>query len=97
MSKYRAKPYEIEAVQWTGDNLEEIKLFFGEKLKKCSHHITEDKNSGKPFHFLALITSFQEFYPIVGDYIIKGMTGEFYICIPSIFEIMYEVSGLSKL
>lgn len=30
--KYRTKPCEIEAVKWTGVNLEEIKEFVGESL-----------------------------------------------------------------
>lgn len=30
--KYKTKPVEIEAIQWTGLNLEEIKAFIGESL-----------------------------------------------------------------
>lgn len=31
--RYRTKPVEIEAIQWTGLNLEEIKQFAGESLE----------------------------------------------------------------
>ena len=32
MSRYRTKPCEIEALEWNGHNLEEIKEFVGDSL-----------------------------------------------------------------
>ena len=32
MARYKTKPCEIEAIQWNGLNLEEIKAFVGESL-----------------------------------------------------------------
>lgn len=31
--KYRCKPKEIEAIQWNGSNLDEVKDFLGEQIK----------------------------------------------------------------
>ena len=37
MAKYRSKPIEIEAVQWTGDNYEEVATFTGnDKVKSVN-------------------------------------------------------------
>ena len=33
IGKYVKKPVEVEAVEWTGKNLEEIKQFVGDKLE----------------------------------------------------------------
>jgi hypothetical protein len=35
MAKYRVIPHIIEAIEWTGDNLEECKAFTGDKSMHC--------------------------------------------------------------
>ena len=77
--KYRKKPVVIEAVQWKGDNLEEMKKF-----------ITEPFSHNLYFDALEIPTLEGEMKAIVGDYIIKGVQGEFYPCKPNIFESTYE-------
>ena len=73
---FRKKPVVVEAVQWTGNNREEIlsfstmAFFDGDDLK--IHTLEGDH--------LALI----------GDYIIKGVHGEFYPCKEDIFRKTYE-------
>jgi len=37
MAKFRKKPVVIEAVQWTGDNYEEIKRFAKDDCWWCGH------------------------------------------------------------
>ena len=79
--KYRKKPVVIEAVQYTGNNYDKICDFVGKRLDKydseLSHIIIETLEGN---HIAS-----------VGDYIIKGVQGEFYPCKPDIFEQTYEV------
>lgn len=74
--KYRKKPVTIEAVRWTGDNRKEIHDF-------CSDAYTVDCS-------LHIKTLEGVYIARVGDYIIKGIHGEFYPCKPDIFEKTYE-------
>lgn len=76
MAKFRKKPVIIEAIQWTGNNLEEIKDFMGyyEYAKKnLIIHTLEGKMVAQ-----------------VNDWIIRGVQGEYYPCKPDIFERTYE-------
>lgn len=80
VEKYIKKPVMIEAVLWDGSNIEEIKEFVGDKLKYNTSDLT-----------LTLIIKTLEGNHIcsLGDYIIKGIHGEFYPCKPDIFEKTY--------
>ena len=74
--KYRKKPVEIDAIQWTGDNKLEIFDF-------CNMSYITDQE-------LRIQTLEGSMIASVGDYIIKGVMGEFYPCKPDIFELTYE-------
>lgn len=89
--KYRKKPVEIEAIQWKGDNLEEIVGFVGAKTLE----ITEDVECTFPKPTITNSTLYintleGKMMVSNGDYIIKGVKGEFYPCKPDIFEQTYE-------
>ena len=76
--RYRKKPVEIEAVRWTGENLEEIKEFAkGALVHRGPAGIAIDTLEGR-------------MRADKGDYIIKGIKGEFYPCKSDIFEMTYE-------
>lgn len=79
MAKYRKKPVEIEAVQWTGNNINVVDAFVG---------------TGKEYKYenecLYIKTLEGKLKANIGDYIIKGVNGEFYPCKPDIFEKTYE-------
>ena len=77
MPKFRKKPVVIEAVQWTGHNMEEIDIFKG------ITHIGKDNH-------LMIPTLEGPIYAAVNDWIIKGVKGEFYPCKPDIFEQTYD-------
>ena len=82
MRKYRKKPVEIEALQWTGDNRDEIWKF-------CSMaYFNTDVATGD----LSLMVQTLEgsMQASIGDYIIKGVKDEFYPCKPDIFELTYD-------
>jgi hypothetical protein len=74
--KYRKKPVEIDAIQWTGDNNIEI-------FKFCNMSYINDQE-------LRIQTLEGSMIASVGDYIIKGVKGEFYPCKLDIFEMTYE-------
>ncbi len=77
--KYKSKPKIIEAIQWTGNNLEEMCAFVPKEFRHNKIH--------QPMGIITLegVMTVSEF-----DYIIKGIKGEFYSCKPDIFEMSYE-------
>jgi hypothetical protein len=96
--KYCKKPVFIEAIQWTGLNLEEIRSFVGGFLKE--YKFTSDgfvHLPGQPKYyigtsiFMFIETTDGEQQCMFGDYIIKDVNGEFYLCKPDIFEKTYEI------
>lgn len=78
MGKFRKKPVVIEAIQWTGENLSEILNFVGPTA-----------NHGDVTG-LTIRTLEGDHHASEGDFIIKGVQGEFYPCKPEIFEATYE-------
>lgn len=81
--KYRKKPVVIDAVQWSGNNLNEILDFM--KDKQPNYYEDDEKK------LLTIQTLEGNMIASDGDYIIKGVQGEFYPCKPDIFEQTYEV------
>lgn len=77
--KYRKKPVMVEAVKWDGTNKVEIQHFMGRYL---------DENT--IFQHLIIPTLEGDMIASCGDYIIKGVHGEFYPCKPDIFVKTYE-------
>ena len=81
MPMFRKKPVVIEAVQWTGANTEEIDAFLGGAVLPCG----DPARQGLRIHTLEGIM-----LATAGDWIIKGVAGEFYPCKPDIFLQTYE-------
>jgi hypothetical protein len=80
--KFRKKPVVIEALQWTGDNIDEVSSF----LPSITYHGTDGKKDGN----LLISTLEGKIRASRNDWIIKGVNGEFYPCKPDIFEKTYE-------
>lgn len=84
MAKFRKKPVVIEAVQWTGQNWKEVYNFT----------IGGDGNSNTtgphPEERISIHTLEGVMFADLGDWIIKGVKGEFYPCKPDIFEATYD-------
>ena len=78
--KYRKKPVVIEAVKWNKDNLKEI----------CD--LNKVYTIGLNHEDMSLIIPTLEGNDKadVGDWIIKGVKGELYVCKPNIFEATYK-------
>ena len=87
--KYRKKPVVIDAIQWNGKNHQEMFDFltnYDMSTLGENFYIDHDKIEGG----LIIKTLEGEHLASIGDYIIKGVKGEFYPCKPDIFEQTYE-------
>ena len=80
MKKYRKKPVVIEAEQWIPCNLVEPKPPVPDELLELDADI--------PCWYIKTLEGPHRISP--GDYIIKGIRGEYYPCKPDIFEATYE-------
>ena len=78
--KYRKKPVVIDAVQWTGD-MGLVKKELGMEFPTFG-----EGRSGS----LRIATLEGDHECRHGDYIIRGVKGEFYPCKPEIFLATYE-------
>lgn len=84
--RYTKKPVTIEAIQWTGTNKDEIIDFCGEACVFNTEKISKVKTKNK----LLIRTLEGIMEASIGDYIIKGIKGEFYPCKEDIFELTYD-------
>jgi hypothetical protein len=81
MIRYRKKPVVIEAVQFTGKNFDEVMAFCPTAMWRVD----------KPLSGLTIPTLEGDHLASPGDFIIKGVNGEFYPCKPDIFEKTYAL------
>jgi hypothetical protein len=79
--KYRKKPVVIEAEQFTEENKDRVFNFV-----RCTK--SADFENGRPV--LKIQTLEGVMIANIGDWIIKGVNGEFYPCKSDIFEKTYE-------
>jgi len=94
--KYRKKPVVIEAVKWDGLNLQDIIDFVGKDLKYTITDTAWQAGKGKPHADMLIHTLEGDHICTEGDFIIKGVQGEFYPCKPDIFEKTYEAVEETK-
>lgn len=80
MAKYRKKPVVIEAIKWKGQNHNEVFEFCGND----NFYFSDNQKD------LFIPTLEGEMKANIGDFIIKGINGEFYPCKPDIFEKTYD-------
>ena len=83
VKKYKKKPIVIEAIQFDGKNYSECYQFMNINYKYIC--VLNDRVKKIPIKTLEGTMTAS-----VGDYIIKGVNGEFYPCKPDIFEKTYE-------
>ena len=87
VSKYRKKPIVVEAIQYhREDNINLVQNFFGDRNGK---DLIYDANVND--YYIKTLEGNMYIQP--GDFIIKGVKGEFYPCKPDIFELTYEELG----
>ena len=95
--KYRKKPVVVEAIQYKSpydyNNIDDIIEFTKQLIIKIEEGVgSSEDGGGYPQRYTRLTISTLEGEMLVseGDYIIKGINGEFYPCKPDIFEKTYE-------
>ena len=74
---FRKKPVTIQAIQWTGHNPKAVKEFCGNNAHVKGLYVDIGTKEG------LMVAS-------INDYIIKGVSGEFYPCKPDIFAKTYD-------
>jgi len=81
----RKKPVVVEAIFWDGkvSTMQELESM-GMKYGACMQQ-------GSKVHCLTITTLEGEMKAEIGDWIIKGIKGEFYPCKPYIFKKTYEI------
>ena len=102
IGQYKKKPISTEALQWTGDNPEEVIEFVGDSLSKNVDDYVDlirlkldiKKYQGIPNDemdkYFVIKTLEGNHLVAIGDYIIKGVQDEFYSCKEDIFLETYE-------
>lgn len=79
VKRYKTKPCEIQAIRWNGNNEKEMFYFI-----RDNYYINHDLD-------FIIKTLEGDMRADIGDYIIKGLRGEFYPCKPDVFEKKYEL------
>lgn len=91
MVKYKKKPIVVEAIRWTGSNLEEIRNFVGSDLIEEYVELCDIKRTLKKMLVDIAIDTLEGTMKVdYGDYIIKDVNNELYPCKPDIFEQTYD-------
>ena len=86
--KFRKKPVVIEAVQWTGQNSDDVLWWID---SSCTDPPCADViHAGERGRILTMETLEGLRRAEPGDWIIKGVDGEFYPCKPDSFAATYE-------
>ena len=80
VKQYVKRPVVIQALQWTGENIDEVTAF----CPVC--YFRETKSESK----LTILTLEGPMSATITDYIIKGVKGEFYPCKEDIFDGSYN-------
>jgi hypothetical protein len=80
--RYRKKPVVIDAIRWTGENRDEVEAWSGGEIE-CVGHV-------------AVVHTLEgEMRGDVGDWLIRGVQGEYYPCKDDIFLATYEPAELT--
>jgi len=83
IQKYQKKPVTIEAIQFKEETIPTIKEWLGENL------VLEPHLSSVHWAYY-IVTLEGKMLVSLGDFIIKGVKGEFYPCKPDIFYATYD-------
>ena len=90
--KFRKKPVVIEAKELTINSWKEIMNWVGISFCVASVSYPNDGVTLPTLSGMRIKTLEGEMWADPGDWIIKGIKGEFYPCKPDIFEMTYEAA-----
>lgn len=95
--KFRKRPVVVEAIQWVGSNAPEVLKFILDGREDYSHlpPRSKDGKSGVSLSVTESILRIPTLEGVMnamrGDWIVKGVKGEFYPVKPDIFKQTYEL------
>ena len=85
--KYRRKET-VEAVQWDGTNQEDVKAF---ARQFALFDYADTNHDGKTFDAVLKIKTMHHIVPAeIGDYVVRGKKGDFFVTKREEFEAKYE-------
>jgi hypothetical protein len=95
VSRFRKKPVETEAMQWDGDNTSDVVGWVLDSggTARWRERTSNDEAAADGVlacEHIAVDTLEGRTFAVVGDWIIRGVKGEFYPCKPDIFEATYD-------
>lgn len=86
--RYRKRPIPVSAVQWTGENLDEMTQLAGFNFSTID---PEDREDDPEMTGQVLDSLHSTWIPMrTGDWVIRGIKGEFYPCNAEVFAQSYE-------
>jgi hypothetical protein len=96
MSRFRKKPVVIEAFQWDGTvaSYDAINRWAGQEQTDAANNVWRDRvqqGVGEEYFTALVIHTLEgDMRAKAGDWIIRGVKGEYYPCKPDIFAATYE-------
>jgi hypothetical protein len=87
MARYRKKPVEVDAIRYEGNNPEGV-FAWARSLGVDDDAMFHSSSTG-----LVIRTLEGSMRADAGDWVIRGVAGEFYPCKPDIFAATYEPVG----
>jgi len=97
VKQYTKKPVEISAIKLTSKNIYDVVMFIEGGHPDIKGDVASDKwlqykdsVTQEGLHLKTLESNGETQVADVGDYIIKGVKGEFYPCKPDIFKLTYD-------
>lgn len=84
MSKFRKKPVVVDAIQFDGDNQDEV-VVWSQELKRAKTDVSQNGDGTLDVETLEGIMHISP-----RDWVICGVSGELYPCKPEIFAKTYE-------
>lgn len=91
MPFFRKKPVIVEAIQWTGQNTDDIRKFVGESSPGECRFLLMSEIFGSMSSPAIIYDDVQRGYvPVnLNDWIIRGVKGEFYPCADNVMRLTY--------
>jgi hypothetical protein len=88
VSRWRKRPVEVDAIQWTGGNWDDVAEFMGSAMSGNEADIARQMAAADGR--VRIRTLEGTMAASLGDWIIRGVQCELYPCKPDIFDATYE-------
>lgn len=89
--RFRKRPIEVDAVQWTGDNASEVKAFVGQRNNGEDGFLLPSEITGVWDHAHVYDVLHETWVSVfIDQWVIKGVRGEFYPIDETVLADTYE-------